>query len=321
MGYCAIAYTSGALLSPLLGGVIYGSAGYYAVFGLSFALIGLDAVFRLAIIERKSAEQWRTPAEIPMQPNLEPRVHRSDGEATEQIAGQEETEIPSGTDGAPLPKTRKLPAMLYLLTSRRLLTAWWATFVMGVIYASFDTTLPLFVHRTFGWNSTGGGLIFLTVSLPSFAGPLIGKASDTYGPRWFAATGFLAVLPFYVMMRLVTHDSIGQIVLLCALLTLTGVALALTVSPIMAEFSVIVEAKERQQPGMFGAAGAYAQAYGIFNTAWAAGYLAGPVWSGYVRDTAGWGTMTWSLGAFSALSALPVMFYTGGLITRRKNER
>ena len=320
MGYIAIAYTSGVLVAPLLGGVVYGNAGYYAVFALSFAMIGLDAAFRLLIIERKHAERWKQPAEIPLQVMPETTDNKSPGEPTERTPSRDGTELHRSTEQTPRARKTKLPPMLYLLTSRRLLTAWWATFVAGVIYASFDSTLPLFVHQTFGWNATGGGLIFLTVSIPSFAGPIIGWASDKYGPRWFAAAGFLCVLPFYVLMRLVTHDTIGQIVLLCALLTLIGVALALTISPIMAEFTVIVEAKERQQPGLFGASGAYAQAYGLFNTAWAAGYLVGPVWAGYVRDTAGWGTMTWSLGALSALSALPVMFYTGGLITRRKTE-
>ena len=105
---------------------------------------------------------------------------------------------------------------------------------------------------------------------------------------------------------------------MCALLTLIGCAMALTISPIMAEFIIIVEGKERDNPGMFGGAGAYAQAYGLFNTAWAAGYLVGPVWAGYVNNTAGWGTMTWSLGVLSALSAIPIVLFTGGLITRRK---
>ena len=94
--------------------------------------------------------------------------------------------------------------------------------------------------------------------------------------------------------------------------------MAMTISPVMAEFIIIVEAKERESPGLFGGAGAYAQAYGLFNTAWAAGYLVGPVWAGYVENEAGWGTMTWSLGVLSALSAIPVILYTGGLITRRK---
>ena len=149
---------------------------------------------------------------------------------------------------------------------------------------------------------------------------LAGRYSDKHGPRWIATVGFILVLPFFVLLRLVNHNSMGQKVLLCVLLTLIGLSIALTIPPVMAEFTIIVEAKEKRSPGIFGAAGAYAQAYGIFNTAWAAGYLLGPVWAGYVETTAGWGTLTWSLGAFSAVTALPVVFYTGGRISRRKVE-
>ena len=43
---------------------------------------------------------------------------------------------------------------------------------------SFDAVLPLYVKATFGWSSTGAGLIFLAVVLPSLLGPLIGWAAD-----------------------------------------------------------------------------------------------------------------------------------------------
>lgn len=85
----------------------------------------------------------------------------------------------------------------------------------------------------------------------------------------------------------------------------------------MAEITYVVEAKERQDPGRFGANGAYAQAYGLFITAFAAGTLIGPVWSGYVEQAAGWGTMSWSLGLFSIAGAIPCFIWTGGLVTEK----
>jgi MFS family permease len=113
----------------------------------------------------------------------------------------------------------------------------------------------------------------------------------------------------------VDHDSLGQKVLLCALLALIGISLTLVMPPLMAEVTYVVEAKERESPGRFGATGAYAQAYGLFVTAFAAGTLIGPIWGGYVENAAGWGTMAWSLGVFSIAGAIPCLVYTGGLIT------
>lgn len=131
--------------------------------------------------------------------------------------------------------------------------------------------------------------------------------------------GFVAALPFWVLLRLVTHKTVGQIVLLCALLAFIGACVALSMTPLMAEFTNVVEAKEKQQPGLFGASGAYAQAYSLFNTAWAAGCVVGPLWAGFIQQKAGWGTMTWTLGLLSAVSAVPVVVYTGGFISRRQS--
>jgi MFS family permease len=85
----------------------------------------------------------------------------------------------------------------------------------------------------------------------------------------------------------------------------------------MAEITYVVEAKEREKPGRFGATGAYAQAYGLFIAAFAAGTLIGPVWAGYVEDKAGWGTMSWSLALFSLCGAVPCLIWTGGYIGKR----
>ncbi|KAK5007264.1 hypothetical protein LTR16_000947, partial [Cryomyces antarcticus] len=192
-----------------------------------------------------------------------------------------------------------LPPIITLLASRRLLAALWGCLVQASLLTSFDSVLPLFVRATFGWTSTGAGLIFLPIVLPSFLGPLVGWLSDRYGPRWLATAGFIFSAPFLVLLRLVTHDSLGQKALLCALLLL------------------VVEAKEKKRPGLFGPAGAYAQAYGLFNVAFAGGCLVGPLWAGMVNERAGWGTMAWSLALLSLVSAAPTVIWAGGLVTRR----
>ncbi|KAI9858892.1 MAG: hypothetical protein M1813_007194 [Trichoglossum hirsutum] len=41
--------------------------------------------------------------------------------------------------------------------------------------------------------------------------------------------------------------------------------------------------------------------------AFAGGTLVGPIWGGFIESKAGWGTMGWSLGLLSALSAIPAV--------------
>lgn len=175
MGYIAIAYTLGVLTAPLLGGVVYGQAGYYAVFAMAFAMIGVDAFLRVILIETGQARKWNSSVDVAERATSEgnDKERRQDAPVVEAQELKTREEMQSGSS-FPARRKAKLPPILLLLKSRRMLTAWWGTFVAGVLYASFDTTLPLYVHRKFGWDSTGGGLIFLTVSIPSLLGPIIG---------------------------------------------------------------------------------------------------------------------------------------------------
>lgn len=337
MGYVSLSVSIAILVAPLLGGVVYARGGYYAVFAMAFALIGLDIVLRLALVEKKIAKKWSITDEDGSSENSidpDPMKSRNRDSTTRKQSSNHgskenitsEANIASGEQRPQSEKHRysrfihNLPPVVTLLKSRRILAALWGCLVQAALTTSFDSVLPLFVKRTFGWGSTGAGLIFLALIVPSFSAPLIGRASDKYGPRWLAATGFILALPFLVLLRSVTHNSLQQIVLLCALLALLGVSLTFVMPPLMAEITYVVEAKEKKNPGLFGKQGAYAQAYGLFTCAFAGGTLVGPIWAGFVEQRAGWGTMVWSLGLLSTLSAVPAVIWTGGLVTRRHEE-
>lgn len=276
------------------------------------------------MIERKIARQWEEDdaVEVTDANNVLSLGLGSDGtenprDEKSKTEGAAENNTPEpATQAAPSAGRSKYPPIFTLLTSRRLVIALWGCIVQGSLMTAFDSVVPLFVQRVFHWDSVGAGLIFLALIVPSLAAPLVGWISDRYGPRWPCVVGFILAIPFWVLLRLITHDSLNQKVLFCTLLALIGLALTLVVPPLMAEITYVVEAKEKQRPGRFGTTGAYAQAYGLFVTAFAAGTLIGPIWAGYVEDAAGWGTMTWSLGLFSLAGAVPCLFWTGGFITQ-----
>lgn len=316
LGYVAMSYSLGVLVAPLLGGVVYERAGYYAVFGMTFGVIALDIVLRLLLVEKKVAVKWLQNDELPNSQQVEVQSTSPSAAETEKA-----TTTAAAPEHANTNAKRKLPAMVILLKSRRILAAFWGNFVAAASMGAFDSTLPIFVNRTFGWDSLGAGLIFIALILPSFAGPLIGHWTDKYGPRWLAAGGLVMSLPFWVLLRLVEHDSVRQVVLLCALLVFLGAAVALVLTSLMTEFSKVCDAKEKQDPGLFGHRSAYAQSYGIFNVAWAGGTLVGPLWAAAVQKEGGWKTMTWTLGLLNAVSAIPVVLYSGGFIVRRNMER
>ena len=77
------------------------------------------------------------------------------------------------------------------------------------------------------------------------------------------------------------------------------------VSPLAADLSAVVEEKEKQDPGIFGPGGAYAQGFALFNCSMAAATLFGPVVAGTLSEQYGWGTMAIAMGVFAASGAIP----------------
>ena len=184
LGYCALSYSLGVLVAPLLGGVVYAQAGYYAVFAMTFAVIALDIVLRLLIIEKKAAKKWLPDEQSPIPPVPDAvELQETTGPlktSTETGKGMVAAQTDSAAKSSP---KRKLPTILILMKSRRLQAAFLGTFVPSLSIAAFDSTLPLFVNRTFGWTSLGAGLIFTAILIPSFAGPLLGKCTTWQANR------------------------------------------------------------------------------------------------------------------------------------------
>ncbi|PQE28964.1 hypothetical protein CJF30_00003989 [Rutstroemia sp. NJR-2017a BBW] len=311
MGYVGIGINLGVLLSPLLGGVVFSQAGYYSVFAMVFALIALDTILRLAIVERRPGVRGIDPQNVGNQTTSSNDAR--DNQYTENHEGEIRQNNSTGS--------RKLPAAFTLLASRRFAVAIGISLVQAALTSSFDTVLPLFVSDTFGWGSIGAGLIFVPIALPALVSPVAGWMSDRYGPRWLAATSLLLACPWFVCLRYVTHNSISQKILLVILLLGTGLCLNIILAPAMAEIAYVIEAKEKKNPGIFGSSGAYAQAYGLSCLAFAAGGLVGSLWAGMIIDRSGWSTVTWTLGLLSAVTAVPALAWMGGRLQMKMRER
>ena len=310
MGWVSLGMGFGVFSGPLLGGIVFAKGGYYAVFAMAFGCIGVDIILRLFMIETKVAAKYALPESSP-ESGTEPR-DRSPRTASSHPGPAAGTE--------PVRRKKQMPSLLILLKSPRLLSASWGCLVQAALLSAFDSVLPLYVHGTFGWDSLGAGLIFLPICIPSFFEPIIGKLSDRYGIRIMAVCGFLGALPFFVLLRFVYFNSLGQKVLLCALLLLIGVAVCIVMPPLLAEITRIVVEKEEQDPDVFGSKSAIAQAYALLNMAYAAGSIVGPIWGGFVERQAGWGTMAWTLGLLSAVTAVPTFFWAGGPLRKKEKD-
>lgn len=306
MGYVALAYSIAALVAPLLGGIVYDRAGYYAVFAMAFGMIGLDIVMRLLLIEKKAASKW-LPVEPPVsEPPISEKLPTMQAEINPE-SQQLDTSI-----------AKKVPPILILLKSRRMQATFFASLVAAMILTAFDVTLPLFVGDTFHWSSLGAGLIFLALLCPAFIQPIYGRLVDKHGPRWIAGAGLLICVAPFVCLRFVTQNSIQHKVLLCALLFVIGLGASLVLAATMTEFTIICTEKERKQPGSMGRGGAFAQSYALFNVSWALGSLIASYWAAGVKEVAGWGTMSWSFALLCGVITIPTCLFVGGSLIKQR---
>ena len=263
MGYVISCLNAGMLVSPAIGGILYEKAGYYALFIVMFALLALDILLRLVIIEKKLAKQWQELLTsnqhglIAQYGTADPKnskVTSLQGISSTSLAGEgssghnnedgpfltnskntgaqqsirSENEparrLDEGTLSRNEPQKYKASTLplVTLLQSPRVLIDLYGVMITVTLLVTFDSALPLFVERTFGWGPTGGGLIFLAITLPTLAAPLAGKLADQHGSHLLTAFFFLIRAVFAVLMILVTQNNLQQIVLLCLLLTLYG---------------------------------------------------------------------------------------------------
>ncbi|KAJ5760362.1 hypothetical protein N7520_007518 [Penicillium odoratum] len=314
VGYVSMALSMGTVAGPLLGGVLYQHGGYYSVFGLAFGLIGIDIFLRVVLIERKHALPWLAPEMRPLSP-----VREKDEEHTANNSRGPVVDALSAEDQEKSKRSRHpLRQVAALLGTPRLAVALWGYFVVSLVLSSFDSVLPLFVEDTFGWQQTGQGLIFFPIMIPHIVDPITGMIIDRYpkSPRYLVSAAFLCAVPLSVLLRIVKNNTMHDKVVLCALLALLGLCIAVAMTPLAAEVFYSVKEKEIQSPDSFGRGGAMALAFGLTNMSFATGTLIGPFFAGFIRQSAGWGTMGWAMGLIAGVSAVPVLLFLGGWISK-----
>lgn len=241
MGFVLTGTNLGLLIGPFLFGMVYERVGYYAVFGVGLGIIGFDLLLRVTMIEKRRAAKWfekerHDDESNPAEPDSALPENRNNTKSkdhwTERGNKQAYPQQTEHDEASPLiPRTersrqtwfaRTFPTMSILLGSPRLWAALFGCVMEVTITTIFDGVLPLFVKRTFHWNSSGAGLIFIAITIPAVLGPITGAASDRYGPRIVALLGFALTAPACGLLGLVQNDSMGDKVLLCLLLFMIG---------------------------------------------------------------------------------------------------
>lgn len=323
--------TVGGLISPVLGGILYRETGYTGVFGVSIAIVIVDFIMRLLVIERKVAMQYEQQQQQHANsktsyghdspsPETAPFPANDTNENTPLLGNHRSTADPryrlSSKHTARKSFLARHMPILVLLPNPRLLTSLLVGFIQALLFGTFDSTLPVAAKENWGFNSLRAGLLFLSLgTFDLFIGPLAGWAADRFSPRAVAVVGYAWLTPVLSLFQLLAVPDGGskshEIALFCVLLSLCGIGIAIVNAPSLVEAGLVVDAYHKANPDLFGKRGPYAQLYGLNSMIWNLGLAVGPLLASALKTWLGFGNMMVVMAALCGITAVLSFFFMG----------
>jgi len=166
------------------------------------------------------------------------------------------------------------PSIWSVLRNRDVAVCALLVVVAATTIAMFEPVLPLFFSRSLGFSPARVGALFGTGAIASTVMPFVyGPLIPRFGAKRMAIAGLLATAIGMPILGLATgfRSAIGIVVV-------EWVATALIITPSLAYMAEVTS---------FAGTAAYGVGYGIYNTSWALGLLAGPTSGGYLFDRLG----------------------------------
>lgn len=311
--------STGELVSPVLGGILYKKAGYAGVFAIGSALLLVDFIMRLLLIEKKFAAAYRRE-DTREDEGVNGNGSESAENDTEENSNPSEEDLliakkeEDGYKVASNPrKWVKVFPVLYCMKNPRLLVAFALTMSQATLLATFDATIPTIALELYGFDSLQSGLLFIALIVPCLLlGPISGWAVDRYGPKPAAVMGYGFLVPVLILLRLVRPGGTTEIIQYCILLALCGLGLGVIGPPVLVEASYIVQRYHKRNPELFGANGAHAQLFAMNSMIFNAGLTVGPLVSGSLKDNVGYGNMNLVMAAVCLVASVLSSIYIGG---------
>ncbi|KAJ5890226.1 hypothetical protein N7504_011036 [Penicillium tannophilum] len=270
--------TWGILCGPIAGGFLFSKFGTRGAFGVPIALLVVDFILRMLIIQENEGIDLTKDDEQEDSPLLENSVSSDHSLSFWDFLH---------------------PIMLGVI---------FCVFVISSLLSAFEATLPLFVLDTYHWSSLGAGLIFLPMTIPSILSTPIAHFVRRFVPRTIVMTGFFLMAIPMVSLRWTQEDTIHHEVALISLLFIIAVSVTTVQAIIMGDVSNAVRNIESLHGITEEDSSGQGRGYALCNMAFAVGQTLGPIGGGIIKHELGWGFMTLVLGILCLVAGISSFF-------------
>ncbi|KAI9355297.1 major facilitator superfamily domain-containing protein [Zopfochytrium polystomum] len=284
MSIIMVGYTVGTVAGPPIGGALY-ALSHIAPFIFCAAVVFIDLTLRLLVVEPYRADDEGDDEGMVV-------GGAADAETGNEKAASVVVDVaaadPARAAHKPLPVN-----FVEMLKSKPLLMVLGLSVVAGVLLASFEPTLPVWLNTTYSLDSTQVGLVFFALVLPPvFCAPVAGFIADRHGAYPLIPIAMTASVAAEVLPGVTVAGSLAWTVVALALVSC---AVSFALAPLVPEIAANVPRD------------AYAKAYSLFNVSWSLGIVVGPTLGATVYQYAGWFWQCVFTAVFAAL-CLPLAF-------------
>jgi hypothetical protein len=310
------------LLAPPLGGILYEKTGQKGVFGFAFALLGLDFVLRILVIEpsvsSRYSDQAPSSSHDPAAWITRHQVHSEEeqpsvGETTQLLPQSTRSDyIDSFSISPELPAICRRLSILPCLADKRFLSSLFLAFVQALLLGSFDATVPIIAQEYYKLAPLTAGLLFLPLGLFNLAlGPVFGRCVDRFGTKPMAVIGYFYLAIVLLLLWLPQPGTFNELLVYGGFLALCGIGLAGISAPPIVEAATILERYYDSNKDFYENRKPYTQLYGLNNIVFCAGLTLGPELAGELKEAIGYGYMNMVLAFICLIAGVLSWIYIG----------
>ncbi|KAK2832013.1 hypothetical protein FQN49_006939 [Arthroderma sp. PD_2] len=324
----------GVIGGPAVAGSVLQLSGYWMTWSVPLAVIIIDIIARLLMIERRNTCEERPDSLGNARSSVpsEATTTIPDGEETSLLASTGSNYQSVGHDSPVKDTEDSITSRGFYRTTlqdARFLAGLTSIVLMSSIICGLDATLPLHLRHIFNWGTLPVGLTFLALQIPSiFFGPLVGWLRDRVGLRYPTTFGWALLVPMLWLTGIpgdsrfpwASLETNGQAIFISCIVGL-GIASTFVRGAGGVQMTAAVNDMQAKNPTLFGAHGGNSRISSMMEIAFSLGMMIGPLLSGSLTELIGYYYMSLTLSAMCLILACSTFCCFDGRRPGRDTER